>query len=127
MGVPVIGSVGRKLFGSRNDRLVKRYMRLVDQVSIKESETRVFSDAELKAKTVEFRKRVEDGEKAVDLIPEVFAIAREAMDRAVGIRNIFNPIHEFDESQLPDDARSLYDERFVPLHSCSGIRPESKT
>ncbi|MBT4531286.1 MAG: preprotein translocase subunit SecA [Phycisphaerae bacterium] len=124
MGVPVIGSVGRKLFGSRNDRLVKRYMRLVDQVSSKESETRVFSDAELKAKTVEFRKRVEDGEKAVDLIPEVFAIAREAMDRAVGIRNIFNPIHEFDESQLPDDARALYDETKALIDSTEDRKPD---
>ena len=36
MGVPVVGSIGRKVFGSRNDRLVKRYMKLVDQVSLKE-------------------------------------------------------------------------------------------
>ena len=110
MGVPVIGTVGRKVFGSRNDRLVKRYMRLVDQVSAKEDETRILSDAELKAKTTEFRSRIEGGEKARDLIPEVFAIAREAMDRAVGIRNIFNPVHEFDASQLPDHAKKLYDE-----------------
>ena len=110
MGVPVVGTIGKKIFGSRNDRLVKRYMRLVDQVSSKEAETRVLTDAELKAKTAEFRKRIDDGEKAENLIPEVFAIAREAMDRAVGIRNIFNPVHEFDPSQLGEEARKLYDE-----------------
>lgn len=110
MGVPVVGTIGKKIFGTRNDRLVKRYMRIVDLVSTKEADTRCLTDQQLKVKTVEFRKRIEEGETAEDLIPEVFAIAREAMDRSVGIRNIFNPIHEFDSSQLPADARKLFDE-----------------
>ena len=125
MGVPVIGTVGRKLFGSRNDRMVKRYMRLVDQVSAKEQETRVLTDADIKAKTIEFRKRIADGEEAVDLIPEVFAIAREAMDRSVGIRNIFNPIHEFDPSVLPDDARALYDETKALIDATEDKKPDA--
>ena len=58
MGVPVVGAIGKKLFGSRNDRLVKRYMRLVDQVSSKEAETKILSDQQLKAKTVLERKRI---------------------------------------------------------------------
>ena len=124
MGVPVIGTLGRKIFGSRNDRLVKRYMRLVDQVSSKEAETRVLSDAELKAQTAEFRKRIEEGEKAADLIPEVFAIAREAMDRSVGIRNIFNPIHEFDPTQLNTEARQLYDETKALIDSTEDRKPD---
>ena len=117
MGVPVISTVGRKIFGSRNDRMVKRYLKLVEQVSQREAETRQLTDAQLYAKTAEFRARVTDGENATDLIPEVFAIAREAMDRAVGIRNIFNPIHEFDPSLLSDDARKLFDETKAEIDS----------
>jgi len=124
MGVPLVGAIGRKVFGSRNDRLVKRYMKLVDQVSAKEQDVRTFSDAELKAKTLEFRNRVQEGESSADMIPEVFAIAREAMDRAVGIRNIFNPIHEFDPSQLPDDARKLYDDTKAIIDSTEDKKPD---
>jgi len=95
MGVPIVGTIGRKLFGSRNDRLVKRYMKLVDQVSALEAETIVLTDQELRAKTDEFRERIANGkETETDLIPEAFAVARESMDRAVGIRNIFDPVRK---------------------------------
>ncbi len=124
MGVPVISTVGRKLFGSRNDRLVKRYLKLVEQVSRREAETRVLTDAELYAKTAEFRKRVVEGESTTDLIPEVFAIAREAMDRAVGIRNIFNPLHEFDASQLDDTTRTLYEETKAIIDATPDRNPD---
>ena len=124
MGVPVVGSIGRKLFGSRNDRLVKRYMKLVDQVSNLEPEIRVMSDGELKAKTEEFRTRIKDGESASDMIPEVFAVAREAMDRAVGIRNIFNPVHEFDASQLNEADRKLYDDTKAIIDSTEPRNPD---
>ena len=111
MGVPIVGTIGRKLFGSRNDRLVKRYMKLVDQVSALEAETIVLTDQELLAKTDEFRERIANGkETETDLIPEAFAVARESMDRAVGIRNIFDPVHEFDPTLLDDAARKLYEE-----------------
>ena len=86
MGIPVVGTVTRKVFGTRNDRLVKRYMRLVDQVSAFEDDIRRLSDAELREKTGEFLERIKGGESADGMIPEVFAVAREAMDRAVGIR-----------------------------------------
>jgi preprotein translocase subunit SecA len=109
MAFPVIGNLGRKIFGTRNERMVKRYLRIVDQVSRREDEVRKLSDNELRAKTEEFRRRINDGEKPVDLIPEVFAVAREAMDRAVGIRNIFNPANNFDPSRLPMKAREQYD------------------
>ena len=79
MAVPVISPALRKVFGTRNERLVKRYLRIVDQVSALEGEISKLTDAQLRAKTDEFRKRIEEGEKARDLIPEVFAVAREAM------------------------------------------------
>ncbi len=110
MGFPIIGTMGKMIFGTRNERMVKRYLRIVDQVSAREEETRKLTDQEIRAKTEVFRKRIENGEKTVDMIPEVFAIAREVMDRAVGIRNIFNPNEHFDPTQLPAEARRAYDD-----------------
>ncbi len=110
MGIPIVGTLGKKIFGTRNERMVKRYLRIVDQVSAREDEIRNLTDQQLRGKTDEFRKRIEAGEKAFDMIPDVFAIAREAMDRAVGIRNIFNPNEKFDPSRLPPEASRLYAE-----------------
>src|SRR5688572_11518943 len=109
MAIPFVSTIGKKVFGTRNERMVKRYCRIVDQVSAHEDETRALTDARLRAKTDEFRQRIsEEGERATDMIPEVFAVAREAMDRAVGIRNIFNPAANFDPGQLPPAAARLY-------------------
>ena len=110
MAIPVVSKVGKKLFGTRNDRMVKRYLQIVDQVTALDEQTRRLTDVELREKTTEFKQRIEDGATTEQLIPEVFAVAREAMDRSVGIRNIFNPIHEFDPDRLPAEARSLYDQ-----------------
>ncbi|MDG2477751.1 MAG: hypothetical protein P8M32_07635, partial [Phycisphaerales bacterium] len=109
MAIPVVSKVARKVFGTRNDRLVKRYLSIVDQVSACEGQMRQLDDATLREKTEEFKKRIADGAKTTDMLPEVFAVAREAMDRAVGIRAIFNPAMDFDPNVLTGDARSLYD------------------
>ena len=74
----MIGSVARKLFGSRNDRLVKGYTKLVSQVNALEERFSKLSDAELQNKTVEFRERLTKGETLDSLIPEAFATVREA-------------------------------------------------
>ena len=108
MGVPLVSPVMKKLFGTRNERVVKGYLRLVDQVTALEPEIRALDDAALAAKTTEFRERFEGGESIDALTPEIFAVAREAMDRAVGIRAIFDPENEFDPSVLPDAAQALY-------------------
>ncbi|MCP3903855.1 MAG: preprotein translocase subunit SecA [Planctomycetes bacterium] len=110
MAVKVVSAVMKKVFGTRNERLVKRYLRIVDLVSAGEAEVSVLSDEELRAKTDEFKRRIVDGEKARDMIPEIFAVAREAMDRAVGIRNVFDPARDFDASRLPDAVRKQYEE-----------------
>ena len=109
MGVPVIGSMMKKVFGTRNERLVKKYLKIVDQVSAHEDDVIRLTDKQIREKSDEFRKRLKDGQKPNDLMPEIFAVAREAMDRAVGMRNIFNPEHKFDPSQLPSDVRAIYD------------------
>ncbi len=124
MAFPVVSPVMKKLFGTRNERMVKRYMRVVDQVSVREEETRTLTDAELRAKKDDFIKRIEDGTKAEDLIPEVFAIAREAMDRNVGIRNIFNPEHGFDPTTLPADAQKLYEQVKAEIDATEPAPPE---
>ena len=113
-GIPVLDWLVRSTLGTQNQRLVKRYLKQVELVSRLEDEMRALTDAQLMAKTEEFRARIAKGEKPFDLRPEIFAVAREAMDRAVGIRNIFNPDlpadQRFDPSRLPAAARAMYDE-----------------
>jgi preprotein translocase subunit SecA len=110
MGVPIFGPLMKKLFGTRNQRMVKRYLRVVDAVNALEPSVRALTDAELRAKTDEFRRRIKDGEKPVDLIPEIFAVAREAMDRSVGIRNVLDPELKFDASRLPEPVQAIHRE-----------------
>ena len=109
-GIPLIGPLLNKIIGTRNERFVKRYTQRVAAINALEPEIRKLTDAEIRGKIHEFRARLEKGEKPADLLVEAFAIAREAMDRAVGIRNIFNPNHsgEFDVSRLPAPLRETY-------------------
>jgi preprotein translocase subunit SecA len=123
MAVKAFSTVLRKVFGSRNERMVKRYLRIVDQVSAREGDVSALTDAELRARTAEFRGRLQAGESATTMIPEVFAVAREAMDRAVGIREIFNPLRGFEPSKLPAEARRLYEETKRTMESTSARPP----
>ena len=99
-----------KVFGSRNERLLKSYYRRVEQINAREEDVRKLTDIQLRDKTAEFRKRFEQGETRATLLPEIMAVAREAMDRSVGIRNILNDQYGFDPSKLPDSARAIYDQ-----------------
>ncbi|PWQ98788.1 preprotein translocase subunit SecA [Leucothrix arctica] len=83
----MIGSVARKLFGSRNDRVVKGYAKVVKQVNALEDEYSKLTDEALQAKTVEFRERLEKGETLDSLIPEAFATVREGGKRVMGMRH----------------------------------------
>ncbi len=76
-----------KIFGSRNDRLIKQYRRKVEEINKLEPSIKALSDEELKAKTVEFRKRLADGESLDQLLPEAFAVVREASWRVLGMRH----------------------------------------
>ncbi len=110
-GIPVVGPLLNVIFGTRNERFVKRYTTHVNTINSLEAQTRALTDAQLRAKTAEFRERIRNGAKAIDILDEAFAVAREAMDRGVGIRNIFNPkfAEQFDPSRLPPDVRALYE------------------
>ena len=83
----MIGSVARKLFGSRNDRVVKGYAKVVKQVNALEDEYSKLTDEALQAKTVAFRERLEKGETLDSLIPEAFATVREGGKRVMGMRH----------------------------------------
>ena len=110
MVVSLVSKSMRSVFGSRNDRLIKAYRRRVEQINALEPQVRQLTDAQLKAKTQAFRTQIVDGQNVATLMPDILATAREVMDRAVGIRNIFNPQHGFDPSRLPDAVRGLYDQ-----------------
>jgi preprotein translocase subunit SecA len=76
-----------KLFGSRNDRLLKQYRRTVAQINALEPQLEKLSDEELRAKTPAFRERVAKGEALDDLLPEAFAVVREASRRVMKMRH----------------------------------------
>ncbi len=76
-----------KLFGSRNDRLLKELWPITKQVNALEAEMQALSDEALAAKTAEFRNRLEQGETEDDLLPEAFAVVREASSRVLGMRH----------------------------------------
>ena len=69
---------------------------------------RVLTDAQMRAKAEELRKRMADGESDMALLPEAFALMRESMDRNIGLRNAFNPAYPFDSGKLPAEAQSQY-------------------
>ncbi|MCE3273833.1 MAG: secA [Ramlibacter sp.] len=76
-----------KIFGSRNDRLLKQYRRTVEQINAFEPKLEQLSDDQLRAKTQEFRERLGKGEALDDLLPEAFAVVREASKRVMRMRH----------------------------------------
>ena len=76
-----------KIFGTYSSREVKKIEPIADKVLALEDEYRKLTDAELRAKTEEFKKRYQGGESLDDLLPEAFATCREAADRVLGLRH----------------------------------------
>jgi preprotein translocase subunit SecA len=76
-----------RVFGSRNERLLKGFDRSVRQANDFEPAIKAFSDAQLQAKTAEFRQRLTAGETLDALLPEAFAVVREAARRTLGMRH----------------------------------------
>ncbi|OIP85152.1 MAG: preprotein translocase subunit SecA [Rhodobacterales bacterium CG2_30_65_12] len=81
-----IGKIAKKVFGTPNDRKIKATLPIVEKINALEDEFRALSDEGLIAKTAEFRKRVAEGERLDDLLPEAFANCREGARRALGLR-----------------------------------------
>jgi len=76
-----------QIFGSRNDRLLKQYRRTVETINALEPQFEALDDAALRAKTDEFRQRVAAGTSLDDLLPEAFAVVREAGKRSLKMRH----------------------------------------
>ncbi|MBU3725305.1 MAG: preprotein translocase subunit SecA [Burkholderiaceae bacterium] len=83
----MIDNLLKKIFGSRNDRLVKTYGQRVAAINALEPAIQALSDEGLRAKTAEFRQRVSQGESLDSLLNEAFAVCREAGRRALGMRH----------------------------------------
>ena len=75
-----------RIFGSRNQRLLRQYSKIVDKINVLEQGIQSLDDHQLRARTEEFRKRFADGEGLDELLPEAFAVAREASLRTLGLR-----------------------------------------
>jgi preprotein translocase subunit SecA len=83
----MLQNVFKKIFGSRNERLIKQYMQKVRAINALEPAMEKLTDAELRAKTDEFRERLAKGETLDQLLPEAFAVVREGGRRALGMRH----------------------------------------
>ena len=83
----MIGSVMRKIFGSANDRYIKSLQKTVAKINALEPEISALSDEELKNKTPALKQRLADGETLDDILPEAFAVVREASKRTIGLRH----------------------------------------
>ncbi|WP_428995645.1 hypothetical protein [Lamprobacter modestohalophilus] len=77
----------RKVFGSRNERLVKRLLKSTEQINATEDSVSALSDDELRAQTTLFRERLAEGATLDDLLPEAFAVVREAGKRVLSMRH----------------------------------------
>ena len=83
----MLGKIARTIFGSANDRFVRKQFRTVQQINALEPEIEKLSDEELRAKTEEFRNRLKNGETLDDILPEAFAVVRESSKRTLGQRH----------------------------------------
>jgi preprotein translocase subunit SecA len=138
MSTSYFNTIMTKIFGSRNERLIKTYRKRVLAINEWESKIRNLTDAQMKARGQELMKKLENKEVTdADVLPEAFAIMREAMDRQIGLRNAMNPAMNFDREKLPENLRDIYTDvafkaaqsgehgwRFVeiPLELYEGIR-----
>src|SRR5215210_1074678 len=85
--MPILGTLLAKVVGTQNERELKRVRPVVEQVNAFESALKQLRDEELRAKTVEFRERLAKGETLGDLLPEAFAVVREAGRRTLNMRH----------------------------------------
>ena len=84
----MLTNIAKKIFGSRNDRLLKQYRKSVAKINaLEKQQMQALSDAELQAKTAEFKQRLADGQSLDDILVEAFAVCREASSRVLGMRH----------------------------------------
>jgi preprotein translocase subunit SecA len=83
----MFGKIAKSVFGSSNDRYIKKTFKIVDKINSLEDGFSALSDDDLKAQTQKFRDRLEGGETLDDILPEAFATVREASKRTLGMRH----------------------------------------
>ncbi len=83
----MLTNIAKKLFGSRNDRLLKQYRKSVAAINAREAEMQALSDEQLQAKTAEFKQRIAEGASVDSLLEEAFAVCREASRRVLNMRH----------------------------------------
>ncbi|MDR2795065.1 MAG: preprotein translocase subunit SecA [Holosporaceae bacterium] len=76
----------KSIFGSHNDRVVKKYLKVTEKINAFEASISTLSDDQLREKTTEFKRRLMEGETLDDILPEAFAVVREASRRTLGLR-----------------------------------------
>ena len=83
----MLNSLLTRIFGSRNERLLRQFQKNIDRINSYEPEMEKLSDDALRGKTEEFKARVEKGESLDQILPEAFAVCREASKRVLGLRH----------------------------------------
>ncbi len=83
----MIANLLKKIFGSRNERLLKQFRKTVQVINALEADLKKLSDDELKGKTEQFKDRVKNGTPLDEILPEAFAVVREASQRVLGMRH----------------------------------------
>ena len=83
----MISNALKNLFGTRNSRELKRMGKVVKQINALAEEIKALDDAQLAAKTPQFKQRLANGESLDSLLPEAFAVVREVGDRVLGLRH----------------------------------------
>ena len=83
----MIANLLKKIFGSRNERLLKQFRKTVLVINALEADLKKLSDDELKGKTEQFKERVKNGTLLDEILPEAFAVVREASQRVLGMRH----------------------------------------
>jgi preprotein translocase subunit SecA len=83
----MVNEILRKIFGTKHDREMKRIRPIVDKINSLEPQMQALSDEQLKAKTPELQQRLKNGETVNDILPEAFAVCREASKRVLGMRH----------------------------------------
>jgi preprotein translocase subunit SecA len=103
----LIDAIFTKLFGTPHERYNKKLTPSVEAIAAFEPTLAALHDEELALRTVEFRDRLSQGATLDDLLPEAFAVVREADDRRLGVLNLLDPKHGFDLSKLSGSHQKL--------------------
>ena len=110
-----------KIFGSRNERMIKAYSVIADRAGEFEEQIRNLDDQALRAKTDEFKAAIKAGTSPENILPEAFAVVRETSDRYLGLRNVLVDEYKFDASRLSDSGRTIFQDLKRQLAEVTGL------